>query len=257
MLQGRVWGGPRCGHADAPIPLPDPIGGKHRGSLAVPCAEEGQRGALPPLPAPAWHEAPRPPPSPGPTCQVAAKSRGVPLPSSTRRLGQRQCPPVRCSAVGQAVGLGTAGGAAVAKSISQALCPMPRLQGQGRMPRSPEEMVRGLWGGGGWSWSMRRLRGHPGAAVAARSPGSDPGGGGAAGVPCGMGTQDELPLSQPHCCPPLPRAGPCAGALPQGRAALPRQRGCAAAGSEHWHRPGEGHNTPPPPPAHGSGGERG
>lgn len=106
----------------------------------------------------------------------------------------------------------------------------------------------GDYGGGGWSWSMRRLRGHPGAAVAARSPGSDPGGGGAAGVPCGMGTQDELPLSQPHCCPPLPRAGPCAGALPQGRAALPRQRGCAAAGSEHWHRPGEGHNTPPPPP---------
>lgn len=125
--------------------------------------------------------------------------------------------------------------------------PHATASGSGQDAQVTRRNGAGTMGGGGWSWSMRRLRGHPGAAVAARSPGSDPGGGGAAGVPCGMGTQDELPLSQPHCCPPLPRAGPCAGALPQGRAALPRQRGCAAAGSEHWHRPGEGHNTPPPP----------
>lgn len=52
-------GRPHYGHADAPsIPVTVPIGGEHRGSLAGPRAEEGQRGALPPLPAPAWHAAP-------------------------------------------------------------------------------------------------------------------------------------------------------------------------------------------------------
>lgn len=52
------WGGPCFGHADALIPLPIPTGGEHRGSLACPRTEEGQWGALPPLPSPPGHAAP-------------------------------------------------------------------------------------------------------------------------------------------------------------------------------------------------------
>lgn len=59
-----------------------------------------------------------------------------------------------CSAVGQAAGLGTAGGAITTESISKSLCPTTRLWGQGRMPRSLQKGVQGLrkvgagpWGG--------------------------------------------------------------------------------------------------------------
>lgn len=148
VLQGRVWGPLRCGHADAPIPVPIPVGGEHRGGLAVPRAAEGQWGALPPLPAPPRHAAPRPPPAPGPARQIGA---GVPPPPSLTGgggLGQWQCPPAGRSAVGQAVGLGAAGGAAAARSMSAALCPMPGLRGQGRMPGGTPKRGAGTGGRG-------------------------------------------------------------------------------------------------------------
>lgn len=108
MLQRfEVVGGPLCGHADVPIPLPTPVGGEHRSGLAVPRAEEGQWGALPPLPSSAWHTAPRPPPSPGPTCQVGFGHQGPSNPPWG--LGRWQRPPGGCSAVEQAVGLGAGG----------------------------------------------------------------------------------------------------------------------------------------------------
>lgn len=148
---GLGWGGGERDHAVAmlmpPNPVPVPLGGEHRGSMASPCAEEGQWGALPPLPAPARDAAPRPPPSPGPTRQVGAGHRGTPQPDRGARAAAVYAL-AGCSAVGQAVGLGTARGAAAAKSINKALCPTPRLRGQGRMPRSPQKRGQGIWWGG-------------------------------------------------------------------------------------------------------------
>lgn len=131
-----------------------------------------------------------------------------------------------CSAAGQAAGLGTAGGAIMTESISKSLCPMTRLWGQGRMPRSPQEGVQGLGRVGAGPWCSCED-------ISAVTPGVA----GLQGSLVGWGHRVSSPFPSAGAAP---RAGPCAGALPQGRAAPARQRGCAAAAAGAGTSGGEG-----------------